>query len=143
LIRDNPGRPVPEETFNCSHPSWSTYFLYHLSPFAMVHGILFIQLTCLTVISDNLSTFTNNYVYIYLHTYLFTIRCITGIPLSFQGCRSAYIYRKVLRHHTENQAYYVSVQHKLEALVLQNHFLQHQVNSQTIWHAFYTAATIN
>ena len=31
-----PGRPVPEETFTRSHPSWSTYFLYHLSPFAMV-----------------------------------------------------------------------------------------------------------
>ena len=27
------------------------YFLYHLSPFAMVHDILFIQLTCLTVLS--------------------------------------------------------------------------------------------
>ena len=34
----------------------STYFLYHLSPFAMVHGILFIQLTCLTVLSNNLFT---------------------------------------------------------------------------------------
>ena len=54
LIRDNPGRPVPEETFTHSHPSWSTYFLYHLSPFATVHGILFIQLTCLTVLSYNL-----------------------------------------------------------------------------------------
>ena len=48
-----PGRPVPEETFTRSHPSWSTYFLYHLSPFAVVHGILFIQLTCLTVLSNN------------------------------------------------------------------------------------------
>ena len=38
-----PGRPVPEETFTRSHSSWSTYFLYHLSPFATVHGILFIQ----------------------------------------------------------------------------------------------------
>ena len=36
--------PVPEESFTRSHPSWSTYFLYHLSPFATVHGILFIQL---------------------------------------------------------------------------------------------------
>ena len=54
FVRDNPGRPVPEETFTRSHPSWSTYFLYHLSQFAPVHGILFIQLTCLTVLLDNL-----------------------------------------------------------------------------------------
>ena len=54
FVRDNPGRPVPEETFTRSHPSWSTYFLYHLSPFSTVHGILFIQLTCLTVLSNNL-----------------------------------------------------------------------------------------
>ena len=53
FVRDNPGRPVPEETFTRSHLSWSTYFLYHLSPFATVHGILFIQLTCLTVLSNN------------------------------------------------------------------------------------------
>ena len=30
FVQDNPGRPVPEETFTRSHPSWSTYFLYHL-----------------------------------------------------------------------------------------------------------------
>ena len=54
FVRDNPGRPVPEETFTHSHSSGSTCFLYHLSPFATVHGILFIQLTCLTVLSNNL-----------------------------------------------------------------------------------------
>ena len=43
-----------KKTFTRSHPSWSTYFLYHLSPFATVHGILFIQLTCLTVLLNNL-----------------------------------------------------------------------------------------
>jgi len=37
LIRDNPGRPVPEETFTHSHPSRSSCFRYHLSPFATVH----------------------------------------------------------------------------------------------------------
>jgi len=42
LIRDNPGRPVPEETFTHSHPSGSSCFLYHLSPFATVHSILFV-----------------------------------------------------------------------------------------------------
>ena len=46
-----PGRPVPEGTFTHSHPSGSSCFLYHLSPFATVHSILFIQLTCLTVLN--------------------------------------------------------------------------------------------
>ena len=41
-----------KKIFTRSHPSWSTYFLYHLSLFATVHGILFIQLTCLTVLSN-------------------------------------------------------------------------------------------
>ena len=54
MIRDNPGRLVPEETFTNSHPSGTSCFLYHLSPFATVHGILFIQLTCLTVLTYNL-----------------------------------------------------------------------------------------
>ena len=31
--RDNPGRPVPEETFTYSHPSWST-----LSHFSICNG---------------------------------------------------------------------------------------------------------
>jgi len=44
LIRDNPGRPVPEGTFTHSHPSESSCFLYHLSPFATVHGILFVEI---------------------------------------------------------------------------------------------------
>ena len=50
-----PGYAGTRRNFTRSHPSWSTYFLYHLSPFATVHGILFIQLTCLTVLSKPLS----------------------------------------------------------------------------------------
>jgi len=42
------------KTCTRSHPSWSTYFLYHLSPFTTIHGILFVQFTSLTVLSDNL-----------------------------------------------------------------------------------------
>ena len=30
---DYPGRPVPEETFTHSHPSWSSDIFYHLPPF--------------------------------------------------------------------------------------------------------------
>ena len=54
FARDNPGRPVPEETLTHSHPSGSSDILYQLPPFATVHGILFIQLTCLTVLTYNL-----------------------------------------------------------------------------------------
>ena len=53
--RDYPGRPVPEETFTHSHPSWSPDILYQLPPFTTIHGMLFVQFTSLTVLSDNLS----------------------------------------------------------------------------------------
>ena len=55
FVRDNPGRPVPEETLTHSHPSWSSDILYHLPPFTTIHGILFVHFTCLTIFSDNLS----------------------------------------------------------------------------------------
>jgi len=50
FVRDNPGEPVPaEETFTHSHLLWSSIspYLLHLS--FTIHGILLIQLTCLTV----------------------------------------------------------------------------------------------
>jgi len=43
-----PGRPVPEETFTHSHPSWSLDILYQLPPFTAIHSILCVQFTCLT-----------------------------------------------------------------------------------------------
>ena len=52
--RDNPGMPIPEETFTRSHPSWSTYFLYHFSPFATVHGILYSAYVLDSPLSNNL-----------------------------------------------------------------------------------------
>ena len=55
LVRDNPGRPVPEETLTHSHPSWSLDILYQLPPFTTIHSILCVQFTCLTVLFDNLS----------------------------------------------------------------------------------------
>ena len=48
FVRDNQGRPVPEETLTHSHPTWSSNILYHLPPFTMIHGILFVHFTCLT-----------------------------------------------------------------------------------------------
>ena len=38
-----------------SHPSSSSDVLYHLPPFTMINGILFVHFTCLTVLSYNLS----------------------------------------------------------------------------------------
>ena len=42
LVRDNPGRLVPEETLTHTHPSWSSNILYHLPPFTTINGILFV-----------------------------------------------------------------------------------------------------
>jgi len=55
FVRDNPGEPVPEETFTHSHLSWSSIVPYLLHPSNMIHGILPVQFTCLTVFFHNLS----------------------------------------------------------------------------------------
>ena len=55
FVQDYRGRLVPEETFTHSHPSWSSDILYQLPPFTTIHGILFVQFTSLTVLSDNFS----------------------------------------------------------------------------------------
>ena len=55
FVRDNPGRPVPEETLTHSHPTWSSDIVYHLPPFTTIHGILFVHFMCLTILSHNLS----------------------------------------------------------------------------------------
>jgi len=45
---DNPGEPVPEETFTHAYLSWSSVVLYLLHPSNMIHDTLHIQFTCLT-----------------------------------------------------------------------------------------------
>jgi len=55
FVRDNPGKPVPEETFTHSHLSWLSIIPYLLPPSFMIHGILLVQFTCLTVFFHNLS----------------------------------------------------------------------------------------
>jgi len=54
FVRDNPGEPVPEETFTHSHLSWSSIVPYLLLPSTTIHGILPVQSTCLTVLFHNL-----------------------------------------------------------------------------------------
>jgi len=55
-------------------PSWSPDILYHLLPFIMITGILFVHFTCLTVLSYNLSpgplSWTLNFI---LNTFLHPI----------------------------------------------------------------------
>jgi len=54
FVRDNPGEPVPEETFTHSHLSWSSIIPYLLPPSIMIHSILRVQFTCLTVFFHNI-----------------------------------------------------------------------------------------
>jgi len=54
-LRDNLGKPVPEETFTHSHLSWSSLIPYLQPQSIMIHGIFPVQSTCLTVVFHNLS----------------------------------------------------------------------------------------
>jgi len=56
FVWDNPGEPVPEETFTHSHLSWSSIIPYLHPPSIMINGILLVQFTCLTVFFYNLSS---------------------------------------------------------------------------------------
>jgi len=51
FLRDNPGEPVPEETFTHSHLSWSTIVPYLLHPSTTIHGILPTRVTIFSTIS--------------------------------------------------------------------------------------------
>jgi len=55
FVQDKPGEPIPEETFTQSHLSWSPVVPYLFHPPTIIHGILPVQLTCLTVFLHNLS----------------------------------------------------------------------------------------
>jgi len=55
FVQDNPGEPVPEETFTHAHLSWSSIVSYLLHPSFTIHGILLVQFTCLAVFFHNLS----------------------------------------------------------------------------------------
>jgi len=53
FVQDNPGEPVPEETFTRSHLSWSSIIPYLLHPSNTIHGILPVQSMCLTIFFHN------------------------------------------------------------------------------------------
>jgi len=63
FVRDNPGEPVPEETFTHLHLSWSSIVPYLLHPSTTIHGILSVQSTHLTIFfPQSLSKFSLVYL---------------------------------------------------------------------------------
>jgi len=85
FVRDYPGRPVPEETFTHSHPSWSSDILYQLLPSTTICSILFVQFTCLTVLFQNLSPcslWSSSWSWTLYFTHAHTIAaCFAVIPM--------------------------------------------------------------
>jgi len=55
-VRDNTCEPVPDETFTHSNLSCSSVIPYQLSASIMIHGILPVQFTCITVFFHDLSS---------------------------------------------------------------------------------------
>ena len=92
FVWDNPGEPVPEETFTHSHPSWSSIIPYLLLPSNAIHGILPVQSTRLTVFFHNLctsflwSTSWPGTLHFILHTFLHPVIVIFSqhVPISLQ-----------------------------------------------------------
>ena len=84
---DNPGEPVPEETFSYSHLLWSSIIPYLLPPSVTIHGILPVQFMCLTVFFHNLQVFsllgTLHFVFhIFLHPII--VFFLQHMPISSQ-----------------------------------------------------------
>jgi len=77
FVRDYPGEPVPKETLTHSHLSSITPYL--LPPSNMIHSILLVQFTCLTVFLHNLcpsplwSTSWSDTLHFIFHTFLHPI----------------------------------------------------------------------
>jgi len=66
FVRDNPGEPVPEETFTHSRLSWSSVIPYLLPASITIHDILPVHITCLIVFFHYLCKFS--FVYLLLAT---------------------------------------------------------------------------
>jgi len=53
FVWDYPGEPAPEETLTYWYLTWLSPILYQLPPSTMIHGILPVQFTCLTIFLHN------------------------------------------------------------------------------------------
>jgi len=66
FVWDNPGEPVPQETFTHSHLSWSSIVPYLLHSSSTIHGILPAQSTRLTIpFPQSLSKFSLVYLMVW------------------------------------------------------------------------------
>jgi len=74
FVRDCLGEPVPEETLT-HPPSWLSSNPYQLLPSTTIHGILPVQITCLTIFLCTIS----------LHV-------LFGLPLDLKLCTSYSVY---------------------------------------------------
>jgi len=78
FVRDYPGEPVAEETFN-HPPSLSSSNLYQLLPCTTIHSILLVQIMCLAIFLHNLfpcplwSTSSSGALHLIFHTFLHPI----------------------------------------------------------------------
>ena len=113
FVRDYPGRSVPEETFTHLHPSWSSDILYRLPSFTTIHSILCVQLTCLTVLFDNLSPgplWSSSWswtLYFILHAFLHPVIIIFSVALvvnnNVHTCWGSWWQMTWVRWHRANQ----------------------------------------
>jgi len=77
-VPDNLGEAVPEETFTNSHLLWSSIIPYLLPSSFTIHGILPVQVTCLTVFFHNISS-----SFLWSTTWLVTLHFIIDTFLYF------------------------------------------------------------
>jgi len=71
FVQENLSEPVPEETFMHSHLLWSSIIPYLFPPPIMIHCILPVQFTCLSLFAQSPSKFSLVYLLVWhppLHT---------------------------------------------------------------------------
>ena len=96
-----------------THPCWSSDILYRLPSFTTIHSILCVQLTCLTVLSDNLSPgpcWSSSWswtLYFILHAFLHPVIIIFSVALvvnnNVHTCWGSWWQMTWVRWHRANQ----------------------------------------
>jgi len=143
FVRDNPGEPVPEETFTHSHLSWSSIVSYLLHPSTTIHGILPMQSTCLTIFFHNLSL--QAFFGLQYNGYLIYTRYKQNCPLAdytVQHRQSWHATQHKAGRHFED----ILPSQPISLLLLKTDWIQHRTNQwlQTHTHTqpFYCSAEI-
>jgi len=95
FVWHNSGEPIPGETFTHSHLSWSSIISYLLHPSYMIHGILPLQSTHLTILFHNLPPFSkSSLVYLCLGLAPSTSYTIHFFTQSFSSFRNTCPYHR-------------------------------------------------